>query len=47
MKTWKVTIRRDGELETIYVKAKNTHEVPYIVAEKMGSYVDYVICDWE
>ena len=47
MKTWKVTIRRDGELETIYVKAKNTHEVPKKKKKKMGSYADYVICDWE
>lgn len=45
MRTWKVTIRKDGELETIWVKAKAKHDVPYVVAEQMGEYVDYVICD--
>lgn len=47
MRTWKVTIRKDGELETIWVKAKNKHDVPYMVAERMNGYADYVICDWE
>lgn len=47
MRTWKVTIRRDGEIEEMYVKASDRHEVPYTVASEMGGYADYVICDWE
>lgn len=47
MRTWKVTIRRDGEMEEMYVKASNKHEVPYTVASEMNGYADYVICDWE
>lgn len=47
MRLWKVTIRKDGEIKEMYVKANDRHEVPYMVASEMGNYADYIICDWK